>query len=110
VRGIEADEVRIRELLLRSLMLVTALSPHIGYDRAAEIARRAHVEGITLRDAAIALKVDAEDFDRWVRPDKMVGNIVAGNATLGNEIATLRHGDPTDTAQAHVEMSGSGMT
>jgi fumarate hydratase class II len=77
VRGIQADEVRIRELLSRSLMLVTALSPHIGYDRAAEIARRAHVEGITLRDAAIALKVDAEDFDRWVRPDQMVGNGMA---------------------------------
>jgi len=87
VRGIEADEVRIRELLLRSLMLVTALSPHVGYDRAAEIARRAHVEGITLRDAAIALKVDAEDFDRWVRPDQMVGNGVANASgqTIGHD-------------------------
>jgi fumarate hydratase class II len=85
--------VRIRELLSRSLMLVTALSPHIGYDRAAEIARRAHVEGITLRDAAIALQVDAEDFDRWVRPDQMVGNSMAGNGAV-----TLIGGDSTGTS------------
>jgi hypothetical protein len=83
---------------------VTALSPHIGYDRAAEIARRAHVEGITLRDAAIALKVDAEDFDRWVRPDQMVGSAMVANAS-----ATLMDGDSTDASQGHVEMSTSGM-
>ncbi|HEX6295549.1 MAG TPA: class II fumarate hydratase [Burkholderiales bacterium] len=73
-RGIEPDEARIRELLERSLMLVTALSPHIGYDRAAEIAKRAHRAGSTLREAALALGyVSAEDFDRWVRPQDMIG-------------------------------------
>ena len=72
VRGIEPDAARIRELLERSLMLVTALSPHIGYDRAAEIAKKAHKEGTTLREAALALGyVKAEDFDRWVRPEAM---------------------------------------
>jgi fumarate hydratase class II len=54
-------------------MLVTALSPHIGYDRAAEIAKKAHREGSTLREAALALGyVSAEDFDRWVRPEAMI--------------------------------------
>jgi fumarate hydratase class II len=74
VRGIEPDAGRIRELLERSLMLVTALSPHIGYDRAAEIAKKAHREGGTLREAALALGyVSAADFDRWVRPETMTG-------------------------------------
>jgi fumarate hydratase class II len=73
-RGIEANEGRIRELLERSLMLVTALSPHIGYDKAAEIAKKAHREGSTLREAALGLgHVRAEDFDRWVRPESMLG-------------------------------------
>ena len=55
-------------------MLVTALSPHIGYDRAAEIAKKAHREGSTLREAALALGyVSAQDFDRWVRPEAMIG-------------------------------------
>jgi fumarate hydratase class II len=72
-RGIEPNEARIRELLERSLMLVTALSPHIGYDRAAEIAKRAHRDGSTLREAALARGyVSAEDFDRWVRPEGMI--------------------------------------
>jgi fumarate hydratase class II len=72
-RGIEPDRQRIRELLERSLMLVTALSPHIGYDRAAEIAKKAHREGTTLREAALALGyVKAEDFDRWVDPAAMI--------------------------------------
>ena len=71
-RGIEANEARIGELVERSLMLVTALAPHIGYDRAAEIAKKAHREGTTLRDAALALGyVSAEDFERWVRPEAM---------------------------------------
>ena len=74
VRGIEANETRIRELLERSLMLVTALSPHIGYDKAAAIAKKAHREGSTLREAALALGyVTAQDFDRWVRPESMLG-------------------------------------
>jgi fumarate hydratase, class II len=73
-RGIEPNLGRIRELLERSLMLVTALSPHIGYDRAAEIAKKAHREGSTLREAALALAyVSAADFDRWVRPEAMTG-------------------------------------
>ncbi len=74
VRGIEPNEPRIRELLERSLMLVTALSPHIGYDKAAEIAKKAHREGSTLREAALGLGyVTAADFDRWVRPESMLG-------------------------------------
>ena len=73
-RGIEANEARIRELVEGSLMLVTALAPHIGYDRAAEIAKKAHREGSTLREAALALGyVSAQDFDRWVRADAMIG-------------------------------------
>jgi fumarate hydratase class II len=72
-RGIEPDAARIRELVEASLMLVTALAPHIGYDRAAEIAKKAHREGGTLREAALALGyVKAEDFDRWVRAEDMV--------------------------------------
>jgi fumarate hydratase, class II len=73
-RGIEPNRERISELLERSLMLVTALAPHIGYDRAAEIAKKAHRDGSTLRAAALALGyVGAEDFDRWVRPEAMIG-------------------------------------
>ena len=72
-RGIEADRARIGELLERSLMLVTALSPHIGYDRAAQIAKHAHASGISLREAALALGyVSAAQFDQWVRPERMV--------------------------------------
>jgi fumarate hydratase class II len=74
VRGIAPNKERIGELLARSLMLVTALAPHIGYDRAAEIAKKAHKEGTTLREAAAALGyVTEKDFDRWVRPEDMVG-------------------------------------
>jgi fumarate hydratase class II len=74
-RGIEPDRQRIAELLNRSLMLVTALNQHIGYDRAAAIAKKAHHEGTSLREAAIALGfVSAEQFDQWVRPESMVGN------------------------------------
>ncbi len=73
VRGIAANEARIRDQLGRSLMLVTALAPHIGYDKAAEIAKKAHQDGSTLREAAAKLGyVKAEDFDRWVRPEDMV--------------------------------------
>ncbi len=74
VEGIEADVARIEELLGRSLMLVTALSPHIGYDKAAEVAKKALKDGTTLREAAIALgHVSGRDFDRWVDPKAMVG-------------------------------------
>ena len=73
VDGIKANRVRIAELVGRSLMLVTALAPHIGYDRAAAIAKKAHAEGLTLREAALASgHVTAEQYDRWVRPEDMV--------------------------------------
>ena len=74
VRGITANRERIAEQMDRSLMLVTALTPHIGYDRAAEIAKRAHKDRSTLKQAALALGyVTAEDFDRWVRAETMTG-------------------------------------
>jgi len=74
VKGIEPNRERIAGLLSESLMLVTALSPHIGYDKAAKIAHIAHKEHKTLREAGIALGfVSGEDFDRWVRPEKMTG-------------------------------------
>lgn len=72
--GIVANRARIDELLARSLMLVTALNPHIGYDKAAEIAKLAHHQGLTLREAAIASgHLSAEQFDAWVVPADMVG-------------------------------------
>ncbi|MEO0604696.1 MAG: class II fumarate hydratase [Myxococcota bacterium] len=73
-RGIEPNHARIDELVERSLMLVTALNKHIGYDRAAEIAKKAHKEGTSLREAALALgHLTAEEFDRIVVPGNMVG-------------------------------------
>ena len=73
VQGITANRERIAELMERSLMLVTALAPHIGYDKAAEIAKRASHEGTTLKAAAIASgHVTAEDFARWVVPADMI--------------------------------------
>jgi len=73
-RGIEADRERIGALLERSLMLVTALAPRIGYDRAAAIAKHAHEAGCSLRQAALASGwVSAADFDRWVQPAAMTG-------------------------------------
>ena len=72
--GIEANRARITELVERSLMLVTALNPHIGYDKAAQIAKKAHKEGSSLREAALALGyLSADDFDRWVDPTRMIG-------------------------------------
>ncbi len=72
--GIQPNRERIAELLGRSLMLVTALNPHIGYDKAAKIAKNAHARGITLRESAIESGyVTAEQFDAWVRPEDMVG-------------------------------------
>jgi fumarate hydratase class II len=73
-RGIEPDRTRIAEHLEGSLMLATALNPHIGYEKASEIARRAHRDGISLREAALASGyVTAEQFDAWVRPVDMTG-------------------------------------
>src|SRR4051794_14790865 len=72
VNGIRADEKRIRELMERSLMLVTALAPKIGYDNAAKVAKTAHIKGTTLKEEAVAQGfVTASEFDRLVRPDKM---------------------------------------
>jgi len=73
VAGTEPNGERLAEMSGKSLMLVTALTPHIGYDSAAKVARKAHTDGTTLREAALALKlVTAEDFDRWVRPETMI--------------------------------------
>jgi fumarate hydratase class II len=73
VVGIEANEPRIWTLLNDSLMLVTALNPHIGYDNAAKVAKKAHHEGTTLKAAAIALGLlTAKEFDAWVRPEDMI--------------------------------------
>ena len=70
---------RINQLLNESLMLVTALNTHIGYDKAAEIAKKAHKEGLTLKAAALALGYLSEaEFDSWVRPEQMVGSMKAG--------------------------------
>jgi fumarate hydratase, class II len=72
--GIEPNRTRIDTLLNESLMLVTALNPHIGYDKAAQIAKKAHKEGTTLKAAALALGYVTEaQFDEWVRPEDMTG-------------------------------------
>jgi fumarate hydratase class II len=72
-RGIAPDRARIAELVARSLMLVTALAPHIGYDKAAAIAKKAHHDGTTLEEAALALAfVTREQFREWVVPSKMI--------------------------------------
>jgi fumarate hydratase class II len=74
--GITADIKRINMLMRHSLMLVTALNPYIGYDKAAEIAKKAYREETSLKEAALALGyVTAEEFEAWVNPEKMVGKI-----------------------------------
>ncbi len=74
--GIEPNRPRISQLLNESLMLVTALNTHIGYDKAAEIAKTAHKQGLTLKDAALKLGyLSADEFDQWVRPEDMVGSM-----------------------------------
>jgi fumarate hydratase class II len=73
IEGIRADEKRIRELMERSLMLVTALAPKIGYDNAAKVAKSAHLRGTTLKEEALRLGfVSAEEFDRLVQPGQMI--------------------------------------
>lgn len=73
VTGIEANEKRINQLMRESLMLVTALNPHIGYDNAAKIAKTAHKEGATLKETAIKLGLlTSEQFDQWVKPENMI--------------------------------------
>jgi len=72
--GIEPNLERIEQLMRDSLMLVTALNPHIGYEKAAAIAKNAHKKGITLKESAVALgHLTAEQFDQWVKPENMVG-------------------------------------
>ncbi len=73
VVGLEPNRARIARNVEESLMLVTALSPHIGYDKSAAIAKKAHAEGTNLRQAALSLGVSEADFDAWVRPEAMVG-------------------------------------
>ena len=74
VAGIEANEERIQQLMQQSLMLVTALNPHIGYDKAAQIAKKAFNDGTSLKEATTALgHLTAEQYDEWVRPENMVG-------------------------------------
>ncbi|UOY04675.1 class II fumarate hydratase [Candidatus Blochmanniella pennsylvanica] len=73
--GIQPNHERIKELLNRSLMLVTALSPYIGYDKSAEIAKKAHSEGLSLKEAALQLGyVDEQQFDLWVCPENMINS------------------------------------
>ena len=73
IEGLRANEKRIERLLNQSLMLVTALTPAIGYDRASGIAKHAHKHGLSLKEAALVLgEISAEDFDQWVRPEAMV--------------------------------------
>lgn len=73
INGMEANEEKIKENVNRSLMLVTALNPHIGYEKAAEIAKYAYKENLNLREAALHLNyVTEEQFDEWVDPQKMV--------------------------------------
>ncbi|GCF93257.1 fumarate hydratase class II [Enterococcus florum] len=74
LKGLKVNEERMAELLSRSLMLVTALNTHIGYDKGAEIAKKAFNEGTTLKEAALNLGyVTEDDYERWVRPEKMIG-------------------------------------
>ena len=74
--GIEPRLDVIDRLMRESLMLVTALNPHIGYDKAAYIAKKAHKEGTTLREAAVASgHLTGEQFDQWVKPEEMVGTL-----------------------------------
>ena len=74
VKGIKPNCKRISQMLEQSLMLVTALNPHIGYDNAAKIAKKAHKDGLTLQEAAAELNlVSKEDFEKWVKPEKMLG-------------------------------------
>jgi fumarate hydratase class II len=76
VAGMELDEARVDKLMRESLMLVTSLNRHIGYDNAAKIAKHAHKHGTTLKQAALALGlVDEKQFDAWVRPETMVGPV-----------------------------------
>jgi len=74
VEGTKANEESIQQLMERSLMLVTSLNRHIGYDMATKIAKKAHKEGLTLKESALQLEaLTSKQFDEWVRPEDMVG-------------------------------------
>ncbi|CAG8642997.1 9667_t:CDS:2, partial [Acaulospora morrowiae] len=74
VVGIKANEKRINEIMNQSLMLVTALNPYIGYDKAAAVAKNAHKNSLTLKESALQLGVlDEKQFEEWVKPEKMLG-------------------------------------
>ena len=76
-KGIEPNLKRIEHNLEQSLMLVTALNPHIGYEKAAKISLLAYRKDVSLREAAIELGLDGKDFDTWVRPEKMTGPLAS---------------------------------
>lgn len=74
MEGIKPNLKRIDELLNNSLMLVTALNPHIGYDKSAKIAKNAHKKGLTLKQSALELGyLNEEQFAKWVKPEQMIG-------------------------------------
>ena len=74
VADLEANVERVTSLRDESLMLVTALNPHIGYDNATKVAKKAHAEGTSLKESAVALGLlTGEQFDEWVRPENMIG-------------------------------------
>jgi fumarate hydratase class II len=91
--GIEPNRERIEQLMRESLMLVTALNPHIGYEKAAAIAKHAHQKGITLKESAVGLgHLTAEQFDQWVRPHEMVGITIAPPGDSGAAVAKTAGG------------------
>ncbi|KAH8405399.1 hypothetical protein KR222_011032 [Zaprionus bogoriensis] len=73
VKGIKANKAKIAQTMKESLMLVTALNPHIGYDKSAQIAKAAHKNGTTLKEEAVKAGIAEKDYDDWVRPEKMLG-------------------------------------
>ena len=95
VAGIRADETRIRELMQRSLMLVTALAPKIGYEKAAKIAKTAHANGTTLarRGGSAWVSVSAAEFDRLVRPERMTrpGYVPSCKCNWRRDVQASRH-------------------
>ncbi|GIM00259.1 hypothetical protein Vretimale_5402, partial [Volvox reticuliferus] len=103
VSGLRPDEGRINRLLHQSLMLVTALNPAIGYDAAARVAKKAHSEGITLREAALGLGlVTGEEFDRIVRPEGMLApyELAAGGGAGGGNTRTGHKNSSRSTSRS----------
>lgn len=73
VEGIVANKEKIAQIMQESLMLVTALNPHVGYDKAAAIAKQAHKEGTTLKESALKSGITEQQFNEWVKPEEMLG-------------------------------------